>query len=196
VKFLDCGFVEAAEEAKKWMSDEKYGGKLAGAFSACVFPNHGSDEADAHAVAKLKEDAEVVYLTSESPNTLTVLKPYSTYIIGGLVDKNREKGICYKRAVEAGVKTAKLPIGEFMEMQSRKVLATNHVNEICVKWLECGDWGEAFLKVIPKRKGGKLKGDHGEQAVETEEDDDGEDADGVTNDVEEVEDAEIATDVA
>jgi tRNA (guanine9-N1)-methyltransferase len=27
-----------------------------------------------------------------------------------------------------------------------------------VKWLECGDWGEAFMKVIPKRKGGTLKG--------------------------------------
>ncbi|EHY58531.1 tRNA (guanine(9)-N(1))-methyltransferase [Exophiala dermatitidis] len=128
---------------------------------------------------------EVVYLTSDSPDTLTELSPYSTYIVGGLVDKNRHKGICYKIARERGIKTAKLPIGEYMEMQSRKVLATNHVVEIMVRWLECGDWGEAFLKVIPKRKGGRLRGDHDERTVdssvagdeEREDEDDHEDED-------------------
>jgi len=43
-------------------------------------------------------------------------------------------------------------------MNSRSVLATNHVSEIMLKWLELGDWGEAFIQVIPKRKGGKLRG--------------------------------------
>lgn len=61
-----------------------------------------------------------------------------------------------------------------MEMQSRKVLATNHVNEIMVKWLECGDWGEAFMKVIPKRKGGQLKKPNGQKG---EAEDDGDDSD-------------------
>ncbi|KAK3072120.1 hypothetical protein LTS18_014704, partial [Coniosporium uncinatum] len=28
---------------------------------------------------------------------------------------------------------------------------------IMLKWLEFGDWGEAFDQVIPKRKGGTLK---------------------------------------
>ena len=110
------------------------------------------------------ESGEVVYLTSDSPHTLDELKPYSTYIIGGLVDKNRHKGICYKTACEMGLKTAKLPIGEFMEMQSRFVLATNHVMEIMVRWLDCGDWGKAFLEVIPKRKGGKLRESNAEEA--------------------------------
>ncbi|RMZ85894.1 hypothetical protein DV737_g356, partial [Chaetothyriales sp. CBS 132003] len=107
--------------------------------------------------ADLRSKGEVVYLTSDSPYTLTELKPYSTYIVGGLVDKNRYKGICYKLACEKGIKTAKLPIGEHMRMQSRFVLATNHVVEIMIRWLECGDWGEAFMKVIPKRKGGTLR---------------------------------------
>jgi len=106
---------------------------------------------------ELKESGEVIYLTSDSPNTLTELKPYSTYIIGGLVDKNRHKGICYQRAMDREIKTARLPIGDYMDMTSRFVLTTNHVSEIMLKWLELGDWGEAFLKVIPKRKGGSLK---------------------------------------
>jgi tRNA (guanine9-N1)-methyltransferase len=104
-------------------------------------------------------EPEIVYLTSDSPHTLDQLNPYSSYIIGGLVDKNRHKGICYKKACDKSIKTAKLPIGDYMEMQSRFVLATNHVVEIMLRWLECGDWGEAFMKVIPKRKGGKLRAD-------------------------------------
>ncbi|KEF62827.1 uncharacterized protein A1O9_00800 [Exophiala aquamarina CBS 119918] len=124
------------------------------------------------------DDGEIIYLTSDSPNTLSTLRPYSTYIVGGLVDKNRHKGICYRTACDRGVQTAKLPIGEYLEMQSRKVLTTNHVVEIMIRYLECGNWGEAFLKVIPKRKGGRLReekkeGDDGIDDEGEEEEDDG-----------------------
>ena len=161
VNFLGCDFVEAAEQAKEWMTDSQHGGTMAGVFSKFDSSTYGAESK-----SKLQNEAETIYLTSESDYTLTELKPYSTYIIGGLVDKNREKGICYKRATQRGIKTARLPIGEFMDMQSRKVLATNHVNEIMLRWLECGDWGEAFMRVIPKRKGGKLKGTAGEGDAE------------------------------
>lgn len=150
VRFLTEDFVEAGKQAQGWMK-EQYGGKLVGT----IFGKYAESE---EATARAKEQGETIYLSSESENVLTDLKPFSTYIIGGLVDKNREKGICHKRATEKGVKTARLPIGDYLEMASRKVLATNHVNEIMVKYLECGDWGEAFIKVIPKRKGGQLKG--------------------------------------
>jgi tRNA (guanine9-N1)-methyltransferase len=155
VRVLEEDFAEAGEMAKEWMSTEG-GGKLTGTFMADI-DRPGSD---------LQDEREVIYLTSDSPHTLTRLKPCSTYIIGGLVDKNRHKGICYKSACDKVVKTAKLPIGEYMEMQSRYVLATNHVVEIMLRWLEDGDWGEAFLGVMPKRKGGRLK----ERGVELEDD--------------------------
>lgn len=118
----------------------------------------------------------VVYLSSDSPNTLDVLSPYTTYIVGGIVDKNRYKGICYKRACERGIPTARLPIGEYMTMQSRTVLATNHVIEIMVRWLEDGDWGKSFLRVIPKRKEAKLKlKNRGGNGAHGGEDDEGQD---------------------
>jgi len=123
-----------------------------------------------------------VYLSSDSDETLAELKPYSTYIVGGLVDKNREKGICHKRAVQEGVRTARLPIGDYMDMASRKVLATNHVNEIMLRWLECGNWGEAFMKVIPKRKGGHLKDQVEEDGQQDEDDEVGVDADVAVDD--------------
>jgi len=111
----------------------------------------------------LVSEPSVVYLTADSPHTISSLSPNTSYIIGGIVDKNRHKGICYKRACERGIPTAKLPIGEYMTMQSRSVLAVNHVVEIMLKWLETGDWGEAFLSVIPKRKEAKLKVKKGEE---------------------------------
>ncbi|KAF1988252.1 hypothetical protein K402DRAFT_31854 [Aulographum hederae CBS 113979] len=170
VRFFDEGFVEVADMAKKWMVEKK-GGVVDGALRKTTT----NEEANAEGLGKTaeeeddlqekkaeddstrEEEGEIIYLSSESDDTLTELKPYSTYIIGGLVDKNRHKGICHRRATEKGIKTAKLPIGEFLAMNSRAVLATNHVNEIMLKWLELGDWGEAFMKVIPKRKGGALK---------------------------------------
>ena len=121
---------------------------------------------------EVENSCQIVYLTSDSPKTLQELNPYSTYIVGGLVDKNRHKGVCYKTACNKKIRTAKLPIGEYMEMQSRQVLATNHVVEIMLKWLQCGDWGDAFMQVIPKRKGGRLKGEEVEGEVEEKNEDD------------------------
>jgi tRNA (guanine9-N1)-methyltransferase len=116
-----------------------------------------------------EEYKDIVYLSSDSPYTLDRLEPNTSYVIGGLVDKNREKGLCYKRARELGIRTARLPIGEYMVMQSRTVLATNHVVEIMLKWLEYENWGDAFLSVIPKRKGGHLRQLDGAENEEAEE---------------------------
>ncbi|KAJ4348383.1 tRNA (guanine(9)-N(1))-methyltransferase [Didymosphaeria variabile] len=149
-QFCEEDFVKTSEMSKEWMKGPQ-GGKIAGALA--------KDSAE-HSTAKdekADEEGEIVYLSAESDNTLERLKPNSTYIIGGLVDKNRHKGLCYKRALDSGMKTAKLPIGEFLQMDSRKVLVTNHVLEIMLKWLEHDDWGKAFIQVLPKRKGGVLK---------------------------------------
>ena len=148
VRFLEADFTEAATQARAWMKGDQ-GGKPGG-----VFANKDDSDPPSDAYG---EGGEVVYLTSDSLDTLTELRPYSTYIVGGLVDRNRHKGICYKKAMDRGIKTAKLPIGDYMQMSSRFVLATNHVVEIMLRWLEVGDWGQAFLKVMPKRKGGVLK---------------------------------------
>lgn len=167
VKFTADDFVAAAAEADAVMRGSQ-GGQFVGAFTGLTNADGSGDvvygappeesNADANNQAiKPSYEPSIVYLTSDSPHTLDVLSPYTTYIIGGLVDKNRHKGICYKRAMSRGTPTAKLPIGEYMTMQSRSVLATNHVAEIMLRWLEYGDWAKAFLDVIPKRKEAKLK---------------------------------------
>ncbi|KAJ1367481.1 hypothetical protein KIN20_028398 [Parelaphostrongylus tenuis] len=96
---------------------------------------------------------EIVYLTAESENVLTHLEDSKVYVIGGLVDHNSEKGLCYELARRKGYAHARLPIDEFVEMKTRKVLTINHVFEILAHFSENGDWEKAFFAVIPSRKG-------------------------------------------
>ncbi|KAL3426257.1 tRNA (guanine(9)-N1)-methyltransferase [Phlyctema vagabunda] len=124
----------------------------------------------------------IVYLTADSENTIDRLSPYTSYIIGGIVDKNRYKNLCQTLATKRGIPTAKLPIGEYMTMQSRTVLTVNHVVEIMLKWLETGDWGEAFLSVIPKRKEAKLKRPRDTDGAKVAGDAQAEDGDGDADD--------------
>jgi tRNA (guanine9-N1)-methyltransferase len=100
-----------------------------------------------------KPMAKLVYLSAESENVLDKLESGTCYVIGGLIDKNRHKGHCYNLATKAGIPTARLPIDEYVKLSTRKVLTTNHVVEILVKFLETGDWEKSFVEIIPTRKG-------------------------------------------
>jgi tRNA (guanine9-N1)-methyltransferase len=99
-----------------------------------------------------------VYLTSDSPNEIQTLDPQKVYIIGGLVDHNRLKGITFQKAQTEGIATARLPIDHFFVMKTRKVLTVNQVLEILLAYASGShNWEEALLNVIPKRKGAQLK---------------------------------------
>ncbi|KAG4199892.1 RNA (guanine-9-)-methyltransferase domain-containing 2 [Gossypium arboreum] len=95
---------------------------------------------------------DLVYLTADSETVLHELDPTKVYIVGGLVDRNRWKGITMKKAEEQGIHTAKLPIGAYMKMSSSQVLTVNQVIEILLKFLETKDWKDSFFQVIPQRK--------------------------------------------
>jgi tRNA (guanine9-N1)-methyltransferase len=202
VRFTEKDFVGAAEDLDEVMKGPN-GGKLVGALAGegegtagtkgTVPSTEAPPESDVESAIPgsdipntkdvLEKDTaptskpSIVYLTSDSPNTLDRLQPNTSYIIGGIVDKNRHKGICYKRACERGIATARLPIGEYMTMQSRSVLTINHVVEIMLKWLVTGDWGESFLSVIPKRKEAKLRV---KEEAESSGDEDDDESGGVT----------------
>lgn len=61
--------------------------------------------------------------------------------------------MCQKKAEEANVRTARLPIGKYLEnFPTRKVLTVNQVFEILVNWVETRDWEVALNAVMPKRK--------------------------------------------
>ncbi|KAF4993015.1 hypothetical protein FDECE_13537 [Fusarium decemcellulare] len=190
IEFIEGDFIACAEAARKKMQED--GGKMIDPLQKSLDEKVPwvRDEKDPFPMPDpepepREEYKDIVYLSSDSPYTLDRLEPNTSYVIGGLVDKNREKGLCYKRARERGIRTARLPIGQYMVMQSRQVLATNHVVEIMLKWLEYENWGDAFLSVIPKRKGGQLRQQEGASG----EADEGDDAE--AQDEDEAEDAEV-----
>lgn len=99
------------------------------------------------------EKDKLVYLTSDSDNTLEHLDDSKIYVIGGIVDRNRLKCATLDRAKELGIATAKLPISQHLKLFSTKVLTTNHVFEILLKYRENNnDWKQALVDVLPKRK--------------------------------------------
>ncbi|XP_044197652.1 RNA (guanine-9-)-methyltransferase domain-containing protein 2 [Thunnus albacares] len=125
---------------------------------------------------------ELVYLTSDSPNVLEELDPKKAYVIGGLVDHNHHKGITFERAKELGIDHAQLPLSSFVKMNSRKVLAVNHVFEIILAYLEKGSWQEAFFTILPQRKGAVAVTQDGTAIQEKEEEDSDSDSDPDTPD--------------
>lgn len=64
----------------------------------------------------------LVYLTADAETVLEELDPKKIYIVGGLVDRNRWKGITMKKAKDQGIQSAKLPIGNYLKMSTSQVL--------------------------------------------------------------------------
>lgn len=125
---------------------------------ACVKKgDHNNLREYVYSVTESKEKEEIkkdiIYLTADSDNDINELKSENSYIIGGIVDRNKHKLITFNKAQELGISHGKLPIGDMLQLKSSKVLATNHVFAILSHFTnKQADWKEAFLSIIPKRK--------------------------------------------
>lgn len=95
---------------------------------------------------------QLVYLSSEATETLQTLSPDEAYIIGGIVDRNRFKGVTFTKAQAQGLRTAKLPIKENYQLSSSQVLTVNHVFDILLAFTTHQNWAVALGEVLPKRK--------------------------------------------
>ena len=75
--------------------------------------------------------SNIIYLSSDATETLFRPKRGEFYVIGGLVDRNFHKGFCHKKALDLGLRTAKLPLSEHVSMeQLARPLTVNHVSDI------------------------------------------------------------------
>lgn len=68
-----------------------------------------------------KDKEKIVYLTSESDNILETFEADHVYVIGGLVDHNNHKGLCFNKANELGIRHARLPLSEHIIIKTRSV---------------------------------------------------------------------------
>ena len=127
-----------------------------------------------------------VYLTAESPNVLSSLDISYSYVVGGLVDHNRLKGISHDVASAFALQTARLPLREAMQNGGRRrtVITVNQVMDVVISvWQQqrqyqqqhvadepihivtdgtavpphCLRWWQtAFAKALPARAGWKV----------------------------------------
>ena len=77
--------------------------------------------------------ASITYLTADADAVLWAPRPGCVYVVGGIVDRNRHKGLCAEVAAAAGLATARLPLQEVVAAGllpgglKRLVLTTNKV---------------------------------------------------------------------
>lgn len=132
---------------------------MAGSFRGGSSSMHGFEKWDVHASGanhvSVFGKENVVYLSSESENELQELEEGKAYVIGGLVDHNRCKGLCHRLATEQGVKHARLPIDNCLIMKTRQVLTVDQVFAILLNKTQGMSWTDALLAAIPQRKGAK-----------------------------------------
>ena len=95
---------------------------------------------------------QLVYLSSDAEETIETLDVNCAYIIGGIVDRNRLKGITHEKAVAQGIRTVKLPIKENFGLGATHILTVNHVFEILLNYGASGGWRQAMELVLPQRK--------------------------------------------
>jgi len=108
-------------------------------------------ESDIDALAP-KEN--IVYLTHDSDNVITDLQPECTYVIGGIVDRNRLKGATARKAEQLGIRTARFNLDQVISLQKgTKVLTVNHCVDILLQVRNGKSWKDAYLNVLPERKG-------------------------------------------
>ncbi|KAG0663585.1 tRNA (guanine(9)-N(1))-methyltransferase [Maudiozyma exigua] len=98
------------------------------------------------------DKTKMIYLSADTDETLDTIEPGMTYIVGGIVDKNRHKELCVNKAKNLGIPVRKLPIDSFIKIDGRQVLTTTHVVQLMLKYFDTKDWKEAFEEVLPQRK--------------------------------------------
>lgn len=96
----------------------------------------------------------IVYLTHDATDVLDKLDEKDVYVIGGIVDRNRLKGATMEKARRLGVRAAKLNLDENVTItHGTPVLTVNHCVDILLNASNGMTWKDAYLRVLPPRKG-------------------------------------------
>ncbi|CAD8107570.1 unnamed protein product [Paramecium sonneborni] len=95
--------------------------------------------------------ANIVYLSPDSEEELLEIKEDEIYVIGGLVDKVIIKNATLNRSRQLGVRSAKLPIGQYIKKNYKKCLNVSTAALMITGWLKYKDWSKAFDSVVPQK---------------------------------------------
>ena len=113
------------------------------------------DVASASGAGPSSGDRRLIYLSAEGEATVDAIDADAVYVIGGLVDRSQHKDATLRRAMAAGVHTARLPLEEHMAMNAEgrgRALTVNHCFELMLLRAQGRGWEEAMRRVMPGRR--------------------------------------------
>lgn len=109
-------------------------------------------------LCELHAPSSIVYLTHDSDVVLECLDADKVYVIGGIVDRNRLKSATFSKAKELGLATARLNLDTSIHIgHGTPVLTVNHCVEILQHAAHGKSWQDAYVQVLPPRKGLTLR---------------------------------------
>ncbi|GFE52908.1 1-deoxy-D-xylulose-5-phosphate synthase [Babesia ovis] len=138
VNLVICGIQEGSYV-------EKYFKKISGTNNwMCTLEYKSVDE--------LFDSEKIVYLSADAEEVLEDISQDGIYVIGGIVDRNRLKGIALNRSKHIGAKCKRLPIKEYVKLTHSHVLSITACVSIFLNYTLNRDWVKALTESIPKRK--------------------------------------------
>ncbi|CCW68153.1 unnamed protein product [Phytomonas sp. Hart1] len=108
--------------------------------------------------SELFHKEKVVFLSADADEILEDIHSGHIYVIGAFVDHNRYKGLSRTCAEAHGVRVARLPVKESIDLCNRSVVLTiNHLVEVLRSYVQpeegCArDWARALDAVLPVRR--------------------------------------------
>jgi len=94
---------------------------------------------------------KLIYLSADAEEVMETIEKDKVYIIGGIVDRNRLKGITHAKAIKQGIRTVRLPIPELVNIGNRKKILTitSVFNLMLELFANGGDMYESLRKICP-----------------------------------------------
>ena len=105
----------------------------------------------------------IVYFSPDAEDVCGELEEDKVYVIGGIVDRDRLKGVSFKASQEKEIKAVRLPINECGLLEEgekfpNKSLNVNTMYNVLLGYSEHQNWKDALRPVLPTRRGFKTQG--------------------------------------
>lgn len=94
---------------------------------------------------------KLVYLSPNAEKTLKTFNSDDRYVVGAIVDKGNRKPLTLDKAGQLGIRSARLPLEEYVKFTSHKTLTLDQMTNILLELKTSQCWTEAF-KSLPTRK--------------------------------------------
>lgn len=93
----------------------------------------------------------LVYLSPDANNVMEKFDVNDKYIVGGIVDRNRQGALTFAKSKKLNIRALRLPLDKYIRFHRHKNLSLDTMTKILLEVKQSQNWLKAF-KHIPSRK--------------------------------------------